>query len=487
MKKLFYMMGLALLMVSCGSDKYEDWASPMANGEEGSQSVTMAVGNAAAIDYATLTADEVQLFVPTITSSQDGVTSYQVVISNADNSASLETTADARGFVSASELKSIVETLYGKAPTPRVLNLAITAYTVINGQSIANTGNSTLNVTLSAPKISQNYYVIGGALDWAGSAASKEQKFKHSDTNVYDDPIFTIRIPATYDGDGNRTDTWFAIGDDEACDAIGNGDWSKLLGTTGGNGNTSYTGTLAPRYELSDEGSICMKADDQAAAYKITLDMMNYTYTIEPIAAGPEIWWLIGSDIGDGSWNNSTGGIGTGLFPMAFAGSDKVSYTGYFAGSGFKLIKTPGSWDDQWGQSGSFGSFVKNDGGSGNISVPSAGYYTVTLDYANDVLTIEAASPAAATYAVGIAGSFNGWSYAAMTACPGDGHMWTTELSLGADEEGKFLIDGWSVNWGATDFPSGFGTQNGPNIPLAAGDYIVLFNDIDGGYNFISK
>lgn len=480
-------MGIALLLTSCGTDMYEDWASPMSNGDEGSESVTLAVTSANAIDYANVTTDQVQLFVPTITSSTSGITEYQTVITNADNSARAEIIADARGYVDANQLKSIVETLYGKAPTQRVLNLAITAYTMINGQSIANKGTTTLNVTLTAPKISENYYVVGGALDWAGSAASKEQKFSHSATNVYDDPVFTIRIPATYDGDGNRTDTWFAIGDDEACDAIGNGDWSKLLGTTGGNGNTSYTGTLAPRSELSDDGSICMKADDQAAAYKITLNMMDYSYTIEPIAAGPEIWWLVGADIADGSWNNSVGGIGTGIFPMAFIGNDKVSYTGYFAGNGFKLIKTPGSWDDQWGQGGAFGSFVKNDGGSGNINVPSAGYYTVTLDYANDVLTVEPASISPATYAVGMAGSFNGWSYAAMTACPGDGHMWMTDLSLSADEEGKFLIDGWSVNWGATDFPSGIGTQDGPNIPLAAGNYTVLFNDITGGYNFISK
>ena len=64
MKKLLYTMGLILLMTSCGSDKYESWAEPMANGPETPQSVVLAVSPAAAIDYASLTAEKVQLFVP---------------------------------------------------------------------------------------------------------------------------------------------------------------------------------------------------------------------------------------------------------------------------------------------------------------------------------------------------------------------------------------------------------------------------------------
>jgi hypothetical protein len=41
------------------------------------------------------------------------------------------------------------------------------------------------------------------------------------------------------------------------------------------------------------------------------------------------------------------------------------------------------------------------------------------------------------------------------------------------------------VNWGATEFPTGIGVQNGSNIPITAGTYVVVFNDITGGYNFI--
>ncbi len=40
------------------------------------------------------------------------------------------------------------------------------------------------------------------------------------------------------------------------------------------------------------------------------------------------------------------------------------------------------------------------------------------------------------------------------------------------------------MNWGATDFPEGTGTQDGPNIPVSAGVYAITFNDITGEYAF---
>ena len=51
--------------------------------------------------------------------------------------------------------------------------------------------------------------------------------------------------------------------------------------------------------------------------------------------------------------------------------------------------------------------------------------------------------------------------------------------------EGKFRQDNaWDINWGATDFPSGLGTQGGPNIPVPAGTYLVIFNRTTGFYSF---
>ena len=55
-----------------------------------------------------------------------------------------------------------------------------------------------------------------------------------------------------------------------------------------------------------------------------------------------------------------------------------------------------------------------------------------------------------------------------------------TELKFAADS-------GWAVNWGSTIFPVGVGVQNGANIPVEAGTYTVVFNDLLGKYYFITQ
>lgn len=64
---------------------------------------------------------------------------------------------------------------------------------------------------------------------------------------------------------------------------------------------------------------------------------------------------------------------------------------------------------------------------------------------------------------------------------------WTLDVTLKAGEA-KFRANGaWTINWGASDFPSGIGKQDGPNIPVFAGDYTVTFNSTSGVYSFAVK
>lgn len=50
----------------------------------------------------------------------------------------------------------------------------------------------------------------------------------------------------------------------------------------------------------------------------------------------------------------------------------------------------------------------------------------------------------------------------------------------------KFRQDNaWSINWGSDTFPTGFGYQDGPNIPIPnIGNYNIFFNRITGEYSF---
>ena len=228
-------------------------------------------------------------------------------------------------------------------------------------------------------------------------------------------------------------------------------------------------------------------------------------YYIELSDADPNWWYLIGGDIADGKWGDD---IPTSLFPLQpqkdyefdkKTGDGVLVWTGYIAGNGFKLKKAPGDWDHQWGQGTAFGEFVENDGGSGNISVPSAGYYTVTLKTDSHKLSVDAAATPANVYqTICVLGSFDSWG-AGLPMNPvhtaaGVNHDWYITMSLDANAELKFNIGNWDTNWGAapvrklSDGMYGFGTQNGANIVVPeAGNYLIIFNDITGYYRLIKK
>ena len=239
--------------------------------------------------------------------------------------------------------------------------------------------------------------------------------------------------------------------------------------------------------------------------YSIASNVINLNvvpYYIELKDAAPEMWYLIGACIGDGSWSNSLDAVGKAIYPMALVkdyeydkktGEGELTFTGYFTPDGFKLIKVPGSWDEQWGSSDGGTTGVMNDGGSSNICVPTAGYYTITLDTKNDKLSIAAADITPTVYeAMYMAGDFNGWAetetqMTAVNTAVANNHIWSYVLdATGGDTTAKFLQPGWSPNWGAESFPYGYGVGNGPNIPVAAGKYAVIFNDIDGTYAFVA-
>ena len=145
---------------------------------------------------------------------------------------------------------------------------------------------------LNKVQISPAYYVIGAAGGWSPEGA-RTQKFQHSDADVYDDPIFTI----TFDTGGD--DCWFAIGDDAALDAIASdNNWKQLLGTKGA--SEDLEGTMDFRYNLDGDHSFHVTG---ATKIRITLNMIEYSYTITPIKFKVEpAYYYVGATNG---WSDS--------------------------------------------------------------------------------------------------------------------------------------------------------------------------------------
>ena len=231
----------------------------------------------------------------------------------------------------------------------------------------------------------------------------------------------------------------------------------------------------------------------------VSLDVNPYYVDLSSdIEVEIEIWYLVGAGIGSADWNNDANAVASGgLIPMYPVfdtdGSimpGEIQYAGYFpADAQFKLIKNPGSWDDQWGQ-GDAG-YVKNDGGSGNLSVPGEGYYLIHLNTVTDELTIEPYDGVVGVYAqIAMPGAYQDWNtgdnFMNAMSTSVENHDWYLKNVTYDDTELKFAADNsWDVNWGASAFPYGQGTQGGPNIVVAAGTYHVYFNDILGTYSFV--
>ncbi len=236
--------------------------------------------------------------------------------------------------------------------------------------------------------------------------------------------------------------------------------------------------------------------------YSNVVNVTTIPYYIELKPADPEIWWLIGADIADGSWG---GDLGKCVIPMQTieaaeydkkSGQGEIRWIGYLAGSGFKLRGSmDDNWATQWGQGD--GGYVKNDGGSGNITVPAAGLYTVTLNTADDKLTIEPYEGTANVFSgMAISGSFNDWGDTEMTPCSTgwENHDWYVTQHLDAGAEIKIKQAGsWDFNKGGTFVPYSagmyaYGVDGGANLVISeAGDYLIIFNDITGYIRFIKN
>ena len=151
----------------------------------------------------------------------------------------------------------------------------------------------------------------------------------------------------------------------------------------------------------------------------------------------------------------------------------------------------------QIGQGGSFGEYVLNDGGSGNISVPADGIYTVTLDTKSNTpaITLYDGTPKVFD-GMALSGSFNGWGDTNFTPVTtvGENHDWYLSIDLNAGDEVKIKMAGeWTFNWGGASktFSAGFygkGENNGANLYISqSGTYDIFFNDILGLYRFVRK
>ena len=451
MKKVLYTIGLALLAVSCTED-FKDWANPFKNDPEAAKSMSMTINPVGTIDLATVTADTVQIFSPTIAIEDESETTYKTVVYGPEGSESkVEFDVDAKGNVPKDVLETAVYALYGQRPVLRNIPMDVTGYVKVGGQTFKATGNTTLSVIPNAPEIDAAYYLTGTLNGWDNT--DKTYKLTNDGSDPYENPVYTCRIPAPDDG----SDIEFKMTPESG---IG-GDWSKCL-AAGDEGKFKYN---------NDGGNFVIKAVAGAKFYDLTFDMLDQTWSYSALSFDPFVFF-IGATDGWASPDQKLASQGEGVYTGYVYVADPNGW-----GLEFKFQKRAGDWaDDSQLNSNNLtaitGDFEK---GSDNIKASAGeGVYYVTLDLSANTLN------AIKVTKMGIIGDFNGWS--------GDVEMtWNaTDYCFEATGAGvtangwKFRVNAdWAINLGSNDSAEPSAkindlVANGKNIGVA-GSTIKLY------------
>ena len=242
-------------------------------------------------------------------------------------------------------------------------------------------------------------------------------------------------------------------------------------------------------------------------------------YYIELKDAVPTMWYLVGNMFG-AKWAGNKS-IGEDALPMFLkpnfsydkkTGAGEIEYTNYFLtgdyndkaecdGAGFKILPSSFNWDNSMNANGATkGTIINRNGGSdgGHIVAETAGYYTITINTADNTAKMEKYEGEVNNYGtIQIAGSFNEWADTPMLPYNTEGvenHAWYYVMDVAAGEtvQFKFKIAGsWDTAWGygATDGAVNMygkcGTGGNSNLGLEEGKYVISFNDITGSFSIV--
>lgn len=436
-------------MVSCTED-YTDWGNPQSNSQEeavafGNGSVT-AVGVINLADVATEKVKVASIVAPT--SSDAAYTpTYKI---NFDGQTF---DIDADGNMAKADLVNYITSKYGKRPIERDIDATLDAW-LSNGSTAAKMATSeTFQVKAipEAPVIEEGYYLVGDMFttdDVNGWTKGVAKAFNHSDKDVYEDPVFTVSFETT------KADQYWKIIPKKNIDA--DDLWADGVVGPKIDGDDSMTGSLT---------NVDAKAGKIAKAgkYKLTINMMDYSYTIEEVKYDPFIYFIGATD----GWTNAEQ-------KLALVDANTGTYTGYLYcadpnnwGNQFKFQRVAGSWDNEINSStfNTFDGAATNE--NGNIGVNAGeGVYYFDINLANG--TIKATK----VETMGLIGNFNSWGGdAAMTWNAEEYCFEATNVGVTADGW-KFRVNGgWDINLGGSLNNL---TAGGDNIAVA-GNTIKLY------------
>lgn len=478
-------------MVSCTED-YTDWANPQSNPDK-EEAVSFGDGSVTpegVINLKDVTGDKVKVAsIVAPTSTKDTYAPFFKI--NFDGQSF---DIDADGNMAKADLVNYITGKYGKRPIEHDIDATLDAWQS-NGSIAAKMATSEtfqVKAVPEAPFIDAAYYLVGDLTDWG---LDTKLKFAHSDADVYADPVFTLMFTTTKDdqcwkiipqGNVDKGNIWAVENAPEGVVGIevdGDKAMSGKLLTTNSEGNKAGAGKIA-----------------KAGIYQMTINMMDYTYSIKQIA--PE-YYLVGKLQG---WSEKP----EGKTCLMYAETPMVqSYTTQWNDDANLKIWLGSDWGD-WNNA--YGSAtmadaktptgkLKVDNNAGAIICPEPGaYYTFTADFSTMTYKwtkLANQNPTEFEYValIGVGGKWsNGddiddidlkqvaphnW-YKANVKIPAGGlkiradHKWRDDGNWGFAEGQNYESKGTLITSGGSN-----------NIPVPAGTYNIYFNDITGAYAFV--
>lgn len=472
-------------MVSCTED-YTDWANPQSNPDK-EEAVSFGDGSVTpegVINLKDVTGDKVKVAsIVAPTSTKDTYAPFFKI--NFDGQSF---DIDADGNMAKADLVNYITGKFGKRPTERDLDATLDAW-LSNGSTAAKMATSAkfqVKAIPEAPFIDAAYYLVGDLTEWK---LDTKLKFAHSDADVYEDPVFTLMFTTTKDdqcwkiipqGNVDAGNIWAVENAPKGVVGIeqdGDNAMSGKLLTTNSEGKKAGAGKIA-----------------KAGMYQMTINMMDYTYTIKQIA--PE-YYLVGKLQG---WSDKP----ENKTCLMYAETPMVqSYTTQWkddANLKIWLGSDFGVWANAYGAKDDGDNSVEGKiAGSGAIVCPEPGaFYTFKADFSTMTYKwtkLENQNPKAfeTVSLIGVGGKWNDGDDIDMTQVTP--HNWFIETTLPV---GGFKIranHGWNEggNWGYTadqKFTSTgklFNDGGSGDIKIAtAGKYRIFFNDITNEYAFIA-
>ena len=415
-------------MVSCTED-FTDWGKPQTNPQE--DAVTFGNGSVApveVINLADVQTEKVKVASIVAPTSSDAAYKPNFKINFDGQTFDI----DAEGNMAKADLVNYIVEKFGKRPSERDIDATLDAW-VNNGSTAVKMATSEkfqVKAIPEAPVIEEGYYLVGDMFtteDVNGWTKEAAKAFKHSDKDVYEDPVFTISFET------KKADQYWKIIPKKNIDA--DDLWAAGVVGPKVDGDDSMTGLLTNTEAKA--GKIA-----KAGKYKLTINMMDYSYTLEEVNYDPFIYFIGSTD----GWTNAEQ-------KLALVDDAKGVYTGYLYcadpngwGNQFKFQRVAGSWDNEI-NSGAFSTFsgaATSEGGNIGVNAGEGVYYF-------DVNLGEGIIKATKVETMGIIGGFNNWA--------GDAPMtWNAEeycfeaTNVGVTADGwKFRVNGgWDINLGGS-------------------------------------